>query len=133
MFGRSPLDTLENSFLRSQDKQEQLFNRLFVSLDGIREEIHKTNEQMHEYRASHQLELVKVKKEILEVCFDKFIEKNSYDLTCRQFSEELARVRIKLKDKPDTKSLKIVWSAICAFCMAAAWVVATLLDLKAIP
>ena len=132
MFGRSRIDTLETSFLRSQDKQEQLFNRLFVSLDGIREEIHKTNEQMHEYRASHQLELVKQKKEILETCFNKFIEKNAYDLTCRQFSEELSHIHKELGDKPDTKSLKLVWGAICAFCMTAAWIVTTLLDLKVV-
>ena len=116
---------LENQFIAHTEKEEQLFSKLFESLTGIRDEIHKINECQAEANASHTLAIIKARQEVLETCFDRLLEKKRYE----REMDELHRI---VESKVDLAHVKAIWAVVSLFAITCAWVIEKIISIKGV-
>ena len=114
---------LEDQFRVHTEKEEQLFTKLFESLTGIRDEIHKINECQAEANSSHTLAIIKARQEVLETCFDRLLEKKRYE----REMDELHRV---VESKVDLSHVKAIWAVVSLFAITSAWVIEKIISIK---
>ena len=116
---------LENQFIAHTEKEEQIFAKLFESLTGIRDEIHKINECQAEANSSHTLAIIKARQEVLETCFDRLLEKKRYE----REMDELHKV---VDEKVDISHVKAIWAVVSLFAIMCAWVIEKIISIKGV-
>ena len=107
---------LEDQFRVHTEKEEQIFTKLFESLTGIRDEIHKINEIQAETNATHTLAIIKAKQEILETCFERLLEKKRYE-------REMDEIHGAIESKVDMSQVKAIWAVVTVFALTCAWII----------
>ena len=112
-------DLLEEAFLKHMDKEESSFQRLIETLDTIKDELHKTNTQMSEFNASHTLNLLETKAEILETVFNKTVKKDEFDKELSDVKQDIETVSKDLSLKVDKSSVKLLWMFVTTAAAAA--------------
>ncbi len=114
---------LEDQFRVHTEKEEQLFTKLFESLTGIRDEIHKINEVQAEANATHTLAIIKAKQEVLETCFERLLEKKRYE-------REMSELHDLVESKVDMAQVKAIWAVVTLFAISSAWVIEKVISFK---
>ena len=116
---------LEDQFRVHIEKEEQLFSKLFESLTGIRDEIHKINEVQAEANATNTLAIIKAKQEILELCFERLLEKKRYE-------REMDVIHDAIESKVDLAHVKAIWAVVSLFAITCAWVIEKIISIKGV-
>lgn len=114
-------DLLEASFMKHIDKEEKAFEHLIATLDSIKSEISKTNEQMAALNASNKLQILEAKSEILTVVFEKLVARERYEEDRVELATLIKKLDSSIDDKVDKSSVKLIWAVLLSISSLFAW------------
>lgn len=101
--------SVEDFLLSYIETQGDVLSKVSVTIETIKEELHKTNTQIAEHLANNKIQLIEAKTEILNKVLEKFVEKEDYASDLLQVERRLQVLTESVDSKVDKGTVKLLW------------------------
>ena len=128
LFGKSSPAFFEESFLKHLKDEEETGKSVVVALESIKTELHRIDSKIQEYNSAHdlkisecksqqELELMKQRKEILELMFDRMLEKKEL----KPVNSELVKINKTIDGKVSKSEVRIAYTVFLSIAGLIKW------------